>query len=183
VEKNNKSGVWLPILPGNYYFCAMIKKILLPLIFLCILSEIAPGQTYIRTSDLFKRNAEGYHEGKLRIMQDPSIDTLISRYIMVNEKIYEETGRFGMEGFRIQIYSSSARNAREESNKARAAFISKFPDIPSYPLYAEPGYFKIRAGDFRTKTEAIKVFQAVSRDFPDAYLVPDIINFPDLNIK
>ena len=63
-----------------------------------------------------------------------------------------------MEGFRIQIYSSSNRNAREESNKARAEFISKFPDIVSYPLYAEPGYFKIRVGDFRTKTEATKTY-------------------------
>jgi hypothetical protein len=88
-----------------------------------------------------------------------------------------------MDGFRIQIYSSSNRNAREESNKARAAFISKFPDIISYALYAEPGYFKIRAGDFRTKTEATRLFMLVSKEFPDAYLVPDIINFPDLNTK
>jgi hypothetical protein len=88
-----------------------------------------------------------------------------------------------MEGFRIQIYSSSNRNAREESNKAMAEFISKFPDIKPYSLYAEPGYFKIRAGDFRTKTEATRLYLIVSKEFPDAYLVPDFINFPDLNTK
>jgi len=88
-----------------------------------------------------------------------------------------------MDGFRIQIFSSSNRNAREESNKARAAFMSKFPDLASYQLYAEPGYFKVRVGDFRTKTEATKLFLLVSKEFPDAYLVPDIINFPDLNKK
>ena len=65
--------------------------------------------------------------GQLKIVQDPSIDTLISRYILINENIYRDNGRYGMDGFRIQIYSSSNRNAREESNKARAAFISKFP--------------------------------------------------------
>jgi len=62
-------------------------------------------------------------------------------------------------------------------------FMKKFPGIISYPLYAEPGYFKIRAGDFRTKTEATKLLLSIRKEFPDAYLVPDIINFPELNIK
>lgn len=88
-----------------------------------------------------------------------------------------------MEGFRIQIYNSSNRNAREESSKVRADFISKFPDIISYPLFAEPGYYKIRVGDFRTKTEATILYLQISKVFPDSYIVPDIINFPDLNIK
>ena len=88
-----------------------------------------------------------------------------------------------MEGYRIQIYSSSNRNAREESGKARAEFMSKFPDIVSYPLFAEPGYYKIRVGDFRTKTEATRLFLMISKVFPDAYIVPDIINFPDQNTK
>jgi hypothetical protein len=183
VGKNNKSGEYLFILSGNYYFCAMLRILFFFLIILFLSTGITTAQAFIRTTDLFNRPDENNHSGKLRIIQDSSIDTLISRYILINENIYREYGRHGMEGFRIQIYSSSNRNAREESNKARAAFISKFPDIASYPLYAEPGYFKIRAGDFRTKTEATKLFLLVSKEFPDAYLVPDIINFPDLNTK
>ena len=89
-----------------------------------------------------------------------------------------------MKGFRIQIYARNNRNAREESNKARSEFISKFPGIASYPTYENPGYFKIRVGDFRTKTEATKLFLIISKEFPDAYLVPNVyINFPDLNTK
>jgi hypothetical protein len=160
----------------------MIRNLFSFLIILFFSTKIITAQPFVRTADLFNRQ-DNNHSGKLRIIQDPSIDTLISRYILLNENIYRDNGRYGMEGFRIQIYSSSNRNAREESNKARAAFMSKFPDIVSYPLYAEPGYFKIRAGDFRTKTEATKLFILVSREFPDAYLVPDIINFPDLNTK
>ena len=85
-----------------------------------------------------------------------------------------------MWGYRIQIYSSNVRNAREESNKARAEFISTFPDIISYAMYAEPGYFIIRAGDFRSKTEGTKYLLSVRKEFPNAILVPDFINFPDL---
>ena len=40
-----------------------------------------------------------------------------------------------MDGFRIQIYNSPNRNAREESGKVRAEFMSKFPDIVSYPPF------------------------------------------------
>jgi hypothetical protein len=183
VGKNNKSGEYLSILCGNYYFCAMIRILFSFLIILFFSTGITTAQAFVKTADLFNRPDATNHSGQLKIIQDPSVDTLISRYIFKNEKIYRDYGRYGMEGFRIQIYSSSNRNAREESNKARAAFMSKFPDIISYPLYAEPGYFKIRAGDFRTKTEATKLFLLISKEFPDAYLVPDIINFPDLNIK
>jgi hypothetical protein len=160
----------------------MIRKNL-TVLFLLLFVQKASSQAYIRTSDLFARSGETAGVGNLKIVQDPSIDTLISRYILANQNVYRDYGRYGMEGFRIQIYSSSNRNAREESNKARAAFISRFPEIPSYPLYAEPGYFKIRVGDFRTKTEATKLFLKISKEFPDAYIVPDIINFPDLNTK
>jgi hypothetical protein len=141
------------------------------------------AQAFIKTSDLFQRSDDNFRAGELKIIQDPAIDTLISRYILVSKNTFDDNGRFGMEGFRIQIFSSSNRNAREESNKARAEFMIKFPDIVSYQLYAEPGYFKIRAGDFRTKTEATKLLLIVRKEFPDAYLVPDIINFPDLNIN
>jgi hypothetical protein len=161
----------------------MIRKPLLFLIILSFSTGFSQAQFFVKTSDLFRKSDNNSHAGRLNIIQDSAIDTLISRYILVNKNVNKDKGYYGMAGFRIQIYSSSNRNAREESNKARAEFISKFPDIISYPLYAEPGYFKIRAGDFRTKTEATKIFLIVSKEFPDAYLVPDIINFPDLNIK
>ena len=161
----------------------MIRNFFPFFILILFSNGIITAQAFISTTDLFRRPDDGNRSGELNIIQDPAVDTLISRYILINENIYRDYQRYGMEGFRIQIYSSSNRNAREESNKARAAFISKFPDIDSYQLYAEPGYFKIRAGDFRTKTEATKLFLLVSKEFPDAYLVPDIINFPDLNKK
>jgi hypothetical protein len=161
----------------------MIRKILLIFVSLGFASGIGLTQSPVKTSDLFRRSDNNSYSGQLNIIQDSAIDTLLIRYILMNYNVYKNHGYYGMEGFRIQIYSSSNRNAREESNKARAEFISKFPDIVSYPLYAEPGYFKIRAGDFRTKTEATRLFLIVSKEFPDAYLVPDIINFPDLNLK
>jgi hypothetical protein len=140
--------------------------------------NICQAQMFFRTSDLFPNTGGGSKSGKLNIIQDLRVDTLISRYILANKLREGE-----MEGFRIQIYGNSNRNAREESNKVRAEFMIAFPDIPSYAKYREPGYFLIRAGDFRTKMEGTKSLYKIRKKYPDAYLVPDIINFPDLNRK
>lgn len=153
-------------------------------LFFCLFATVVSlAQPAIKTSDLFNRDADGDRTGRLEISQPQQLDTLISRHILANKNLYSVNNHYGMEGFRIQIYASNNRNAREESNKTRADFINKFPDIVSYPLYAEPGYFKVRVGDFRTRSEAIKLYQAISKEFPGAYIVPDVINFPDLNIK
>jgi hypothetical protein len=161
----------------------MIRKLFLIFIFLCFSTLIVRSQFFVKTSDLFTRTNGNPHLGQLNIIQDQALDTLISRYILGYRNLEEKNGYEGMEGYRIQIYSSSNRNAREESARVRAEFMSKFPDIVSYPLFAEPGYYKIRVGDFRTKTEATRLFLLISKVFPDAYIVPDIINFPDLNTK
>ena len=159
-----------------------LKQLLVTFSLLGITSVLA-AQSFVKTVDLLQREDSGNNMGSLEIYQPSSLDTLITRYILASQNLYKVNNHYGMEGYRIQIYSNNSRNAREESNKARANFMSKYPDVVSYPLYAEPGYFKVRVGDFRTKAEAVKLFQRVSRDFPGAYIVPDIISFPDLNTK
>jgi hypothetical protein len=157
----------------------MIRKLFLSAVFIGISTGFVLSQAFVRTTDIFKRPGENSNIGQLNINQDPAIDSLINRYILLSKKTQKEVQYYGMEGYRIQIYGSSNRNAREESNKARAEFMNKFPDLVSYPLFADPGYFKIRVGDFRTKTEATKLFLTISKEFPDAFIVRDIINFPD----
>jgi hypothetical protein len=155
----------------------MLKRAL-PLFILLIILQIPSLAQYTpSTSDIMRRNDENSRMGKLVIEQDPRVDTLISRYILYNRRLN------GMNGFRIQIFNSSEKNAREASGKVRAEFMSKFPDIISYASFDRPGYYKIRVGDYRTRIEGTKYLLLVRKVFPDAYLVPDIINFPDLNKK
>ena len=166
----------------------MIRRLFLIVVILGFSILIARSQSVVATSDLFKRADENSVSGKLNIIQDPALDTLMNRYIQGYKNIEEKNGYSGMEGFRIQIYSSSNRNAKEESGKVNAEFLSKFPEsqypeLKSYTQFAQPAYYKIRVGDFRTKTEATRLFLLISKAFPDAYIVPDIINFPDQNNK
>jgi hypothetical protein len=136
--------------------------------------NICQAQNFIRSADLFPVSKSIPGSGELNIQQDPALDTLVSRYIIANRQL-----KGGMEGFRIQIYRSSTRTARDESNKIRADFMVQFPEIPSYAEYAEPGYFLVRAGDFRTKMEGTKWLYQIRKKYPNAYMVPCIINFPD----
>ena len=162
----------------------MIRKFLLILVILCYSTVFVRAQAFVKSSDLFKRSDSNSRAGQVNIIQDPELDTLISRYILVNKNQNEKNSYAGMEGFRIQIYNSSTRNAREESAKVQAEFMSKFPDVHPYPLFENPGYFKIRVGDFRSKTEATRLFLLISKEFPDAYIVPHcFINFPAPNTK
>jgi hypothetical protein len=162
----------------------MFRKLLLILLISGVSTLFVRSQTIIKTADLFK-NTDGYsNAGQLNIYQDPALDTLVSRYIYSYKSLEEKNGSPGMDGWRIQIYNSSARNAKVESGNILQDFLNKFPEskypeLKYYPQFAVPNYYKIRVGNFRTKTEATKLYLLISKAFPDAYIVPDIINFPD----
>lgn len=163
-----------------YYFCDMNRKQLLIILLLLSALSLCRAQVFIRTADLFRKPESDVRSGTLNIMQDQSVDSLISRYILSNKLLKQNSAGGDMEGFRIQIYRSSNRNAREESNKVRAEFMMEFPDIPSYMLYDNPGYFLVRAGNFRSKLEGTKWLYIIRKKYPNAYPVPDKIYFPDL---
>lgn len=155
----------------------IIRRAILTAAIFFVFAGMCDAQGFVRTADLFKR--EDNNAGRLEIHQDPAVDTLLSRHILASKKNRTIEGTQGMEGFRIQIYYSSVRQAREESARARAEFIAKFPGIVSYAQYQEPGYFMVRAGDYRTRAEGHKYLLMVRKEFPNAYLVPAVINFPD----
>jgi hypothetical protein len=155
---------------------AMRGRIFTILFFLFISAGFCAAQPSGSTADLFRNNDMHYGAGELTISHDPRIDTLISRYILYNMRL-----QGGMEGYRIQIYNSSEKNAREEAGKKRAEFITQFPDLESYLTFDKPSYYKIRVGDYRSRIEGTRDLMLIRKVFPDAILVPDIINFPDLN--
>ncbi len=154
----------------------MIKKsILLFFILSESVLQICNAQEFFKTANLFGRPGSDRRAGSLNIIQDPPVDTLISRYVLANKNLN------GMWGFRIQIYRGGDRNAEEESNKVNAEFMIEFPGVQSYQSFQKPNWFLIRVGNFRTKVEGTKQLFQIRRKFPHAYLVQDKINFPDLN--
>jgi len=156
---------------------SMKKKVFFLLILTIGTLDNCLAQNRNSTAEIMSRRNSGLNMGELKIYQDPGIDSLIGRYLLYNLRLN------GLEGFRIQIYNSSNKNAREESGKVRAEFMSKFPDIVSDVSFDKPSYYKIRAGNYRTRVEGTRYLLMIRKVFPDAILVPAIINFPDKNIN
>ncbi len=114
------------------------------------------------------------HQERLNVNQDERLDELVLRHIKINSK------REGIQGYRIRIFSESGQSARPNATEIRAGFYDKYPDIETYLIYDAPN-FKVYVGDFRTRSEALKMQRKISRDYPYSFIISDRINFPDLD--
>lgn len=113
--------------------------------------------------------------GKVEIVKDPLIDTLIARrpFLNKNTSISEETAY----GYRVQIFFGSNRQA---AYSAQAKFLDEYPEIRTYILYAEPN-FKVQAGDFRTRLEAQKLQNDLRQKFTSLFIIAGKINPPKID--
>jgi hypothetical protein len=57
-----------------------------------------------------------------------------------------------------------------------------YPDIRTYINYDNP-YFKVTAGDFRSRDDALSLFVRVKQHFPKSFIVSERIRFPPLHNK
>ena len=121
----------------------------------------------------FSASAQENTQGKIEIIQDPEIESLMSKHIEINEA--NET----IDGFRIQIHFGGER---EKAKNVKTKFLQQFADIPAYELYQQPN-FKIRVGDYRTRLEAQKAMIQITPYFASAFIVADEINLPQLETK
>ena len=103
------------------------------------------GQKGIGVEELMNDGRPRYVAERLRIIQDPALDTLVSRHIIAN------ASKQGVDGWRIQIYRGGHRTANEDSNKVRARFMEDYPEINTYRTFDRPNWFKVKVGDFRTR--------------------------------
>ena len=111
--------------------------------------------------------------GKLQIRQDPRITDLLIRHSQINQK------KQGLDGYRLEIFFSSESNARQQAGKVKNEFNLLFPTIASYMLFQTPN-FKVRIGDFRNKSEALKTKATIESKYPNAFIVKDFIRFPEI---
>ena len=82
-----------------------------------------------------------------------------------------------MSGYRVRIYFDNQQNSRAVSENAMRRFESLYPGIAAYRNYQAP-FFKVTVGDFRTKSEAMELLQAIKATFPTAFVVKENINYP-----
>lgn len=85
----------------------------------------------------------------------------------------------GSAGFRIQIFLESGNFSKTKAYTVKEKFNTDYPNEVAYILFNEP-YYKVRIGDFRTKLDAEHFLEQLIIDYPEAFIVPDNIRFPNM---
>lgn len=91
---------------------------------------------------------------------------------------YDQSRKSGtFPGYRVQLYFGSGVQARSHAEKVRADFNNLYPDIKVYLIFKSPDFI-VRAGDFRSKSDALKVLKSLTPGFANAFIVTDEIVSP-----
>ena len=117
---------------------------------------------------LFAGAAFGQQPGKVEVIKDPQIDSLIAR----RAALVKASRKSGVSGFRVQIFSSTERKV---VHSEQAKFKALYPNIRSYISYSIP-YYKLRVGDFRTRLEAQKLINKLERRYEGLFIFAEPIN-------
>ena len=117
--------------------------------------------------------ASAQTRGKVTVVKDPLIDTLIARWPSLNKTSFSG-GEQSINGYRVQIFFGSSRQA---AYAAQDKFKQEYPETPTYVSYIEPN-FKVQAGDFRTRLEAEKLLKDVAPMFTSLFIISGKINPP-----
>ena len=75
-------------------------------------------------------------------------------------------------GYRIQLYVGRDRKTVDE---AKVYIYQTYPNINPYLTYSLPIY-KLKAGDFLTKSDAERFLKQVKDSYPDAIIISEIID-------
>ncbi len=117
---------------------------------------------------LFQQGAAG---SNVRIVQEKKLDEIMLNFMEQGRKLG------GIPCYWIRIYSGSTHSAREEAYETKARFLKKYEGIRNDVIYDDPN-FKVYIGGYRSKSETLKLLNKIKRDFPTAFIVYDIIDFP-----
>lgn len=110
-------------------------------------------------------------QGNIRIVEEKKLDEIMLRYMEQGRELR------GIPCYWIRIYSGSSHSAREEAYETKARFMKKYEGIRNNVIYDDPN-FKVYLGGYRSKSETLKLLNKIKGDFPNAFIVYDIIDFP-----
>ncbi len=140
-----------------------LSKMLLLAILLSTLTHLTQAQT----------------RGRVEVVKDPRVDTLIAKRSTLNKMGGGAVGHFGTSsyGYRVQFFSGASRKAAfEAQNKVQQGH----PGIRTYIIYRDPNY-KVKAGNFRSRMEAVKLMEELKGTFPIMFIISEKIDLPKLD--
>ena len=110
--------------------------------------------------------------GKVTVVKDPLIDSIIARRIFLNKAVTPNGNSIVVYGYRVQVFFGADRR---EAYDQQAKFKDLYPELNTYVSYTQPNY-KVRAGDFRTRAEAQRLLNDLRSVFPTLFIFSERIN-------
>ena len=112
-----------------------------------------------------------YSSGGVIVHKDARIDALVKKQASINKESKKNSART-MRGYRLLVINT---NNRDEAIAAKTKVYTLFPDQKAYLSYQSP-YFKLKAGNFKTRDEAAKYQKAMNNVFPKGvFIINDIV--------
>lgn len=97
---------------------------------------------------------------------DPRVDLLVKKQADINAAIKRSNARTAR-GYRLLVINTTKR---DEAMAAKTKVYSNFPEIKAYLVYQSP-YFKLKAGNFKTREEAEEYKKLFSYHFPKGLVI------------
>lgn len=97
---------------------------------------------------------------------DPRMDALVKKQAEINARSKKITGRT-MRGYRLLVLNT---NSRDEAIEGKTKIYKHFPDQKAYLTYQSP-FFKLKAGNFQTRDEALRYQKLMNTIFPKGVFI------------
>ncbi len=104
------------------------------------------------------------------INQTPQVRQALQNYVNSNASK-------AIQGYRIRVFYDNSPQARVRSESIAAYLRAQYPETGVYRSFESPNY-KVTIGDFRTREEALRIYNALKGTYPTAYIIKENINFP-----
>lgn len=108
--------------------------------------------------------------GNILVNRDSRLDLLIQKQADYNGKM--NLVRKFSTGFRIQVVNTTDR---AEAVSAKTKLLTQFPEEKTYLIYQEP-YFKVRFGNFRSRSDAEEYQERLNNLFPGVFIIQSPID-------
>ncbi len=105
-----------------------------------------------------------------KVHQSAEVRQAMAQYV-------EKNAGKSVSGYRIRVFYDNSPQARTRSETIEQNLLEQYPGYKVYRSFESPNY-KVLIGNFRSKDEALRLFNMLRKSYPTAYIIKDSIEYP-----
>lgn len=147
---------------------ALIRHSLVLLLSVTVLSSSLVAQERTQEQDIFTQITTQSSGGNVTITQPNWLRNLVGKTTFHTSRASVRTG------YRIQVYTSNMRGAKQEAYRLASQVRGAAPELSAYVTYSAP-FWRLSVGDYGSRQEAQQQLNALRASHPrlmrEAYIV------------